>query len=116
MFLSYSPVIEMLMDRQAKNGQTSKQNYINFESNLAMLVMYLLSSLNLIGQSVFQLESGNENVYGQTNRQMNRCNYTNFESNLAMMVIYLLVKFKFNWTKHFPVTVPKPNLNGYMSL
>ena len=38
-----------------------------------------LSSLNSIGQSVFELESGNGNVDGQTNRQI----YTNFESNLA---------------------------------
>ena len=29
----------------------------------------LLSSLNLIGHSIFKLESGNRNVDGQTNRQ-----------------------------------------------
>ena len=49
------------------------QNYTNFESNLAMMVMYLLSSLNSIGQSVFELESGNGNVDGQTNER----NYAN---------------------------------------
>ena len=30
-----------------------------------------LSSLNLIGQNVFELESGNENVDGQTDGQTN---------------------------------------------
>ena len=66
-----------------------------------------LSSLNLIGQTVFELESGKENVDGQTNGQTNRWNYTNFERNLAMMVIYLPVKFEFDWTKCFRVRVPK---------
>ena len=56
-----------------------------------------LSSMNSIGQTVFELESGNENVDKQTdgqakNGQTNRRNFTNFESNLAMMVIYLPVK------------------------
>ena len=41
------------------------------------------------------------------NRQMNGQNYTNFERNLAVMVIYLPVKFKFNWTNCFRVTVQK---------
>ena len=30
-----------------------------------------LSSLNLIGQTIFELEPGNENVDGQTNGQKN---------------------------------------------
>ena len=46
---------------------------------------------------MFELESGNENVDGQTNRR----NYTNFERNLAVMVVYVPVKFEFNWTKRF---------------
>ena len=62
-----------------------------------------MSSLNLIKQSVFKLESGNGNVDGQTNgekdRQKNGWNYTNFERNLAMMVIYLPVKFEFVWKR-----------------
>ena len=70
-----------------------------------------LSSLNSIGQTVFELESGNENVDGQmdgqTNGQTNRRNYTNFEWNLAMMVIYVRVKFKFDWTNRFRVRVRK---------
>ena len=64
-----------------------------------------LSSLNSIGQTVFELESGNENVDGQmdgqTNRQKNGQtngrNYINFVKNLAMMVIYLPVKLEFDW-------------------
>ena len=59
----------------------------------------------------FELESGNGNVDGQTNRQKdgqtNGRNYTNFERNLAMMVIYLPVKFEFDWTKRFLVRVWK---------
>ena len=59
-----------------------------------------MSSLNSIGQSIFQLESGNGNVDGQTTDekgQLNRENYTSFESNLAMIVIYLPVKCEFDW-------------------
>ena len=53
---------------RTKNGQTNGWNYTNFESNLAMMVIYLpLSSLNSIGQSVFELDSGNGYVDGQTN-------------------------------------------------
>ena len=58
---------------------------------------------NSIGQSVFELESGNGNVDGQMDRQ----NYTNFERNLAMVVIYLPVKFEFDWTNRFQVRVRK---------
>ena len=62
-----------------------------------------MSSLNSIGQSVFELESRNGNGDEQTNGQ----NYTNFERNLAMMVIYLPVKFEFDWTNYFQVRVRK---------
>ena len=78
------------------------RNNTNFESNLGTMVM-MVSSLNLIGQSVFELESRNGNVDKQTERQ----NYTNFERNLAMMVIYLPVKFEFDWTQRFRVRVRK---------
>ena len=63
--------------------------------------------MNFTGQTVFELESGNENVDkqmdGQTdkNGQMNRRNFTNFERNLAMMVVHLPVNFKFDLTNHF---------------
>ena len=71
--------------------------------------------MNSIGQTVFELESGNENVDGQmdgqTKRtkitQKNRQNYTNLERNLAMMVIYVPVKFEFDWTNRFQVRVRK---------
>ena len=66
-----------------------------------------LSSMNSIGQTVFELESGNENVDKQTDRQTDRRNSTNFERNLAMMVIYLPVKFEFDWTNRFRVRVRK---------
>ena len=41
-----------------------------------------LSSLNSIGQTVFELESGNENVDGQIDGQTNRQNRTNKETEL----------------------------------
>ena len=66
-----------------------------------------LSSLNSIGQTVFELESGKENVDGQMDGQTNRQNYTNFERNLALMVIYLPVKIEFDWTNRFRVRVQK---------
>ena len=70
-----------------------------------------LSSLNSIGQTVFELESGNENVDRQmdrqTDRQTNKRKFTNCERNLAMMVIYVPVKFEFNWTHCFRVRVRK---------
>ena len=68
--------------------------------------------MNSIGQTVFELESGNENVDRRMdkrtkNGQMNGQNYTNFERNLAMMVIYVPVKFEFDWTNRFRVRVRK---------
>ena len=67
-----------------------------------------LSSVNSIGQTIFELQSGNENVDGQTNIQKtNRQNYINIERNLAMMVIYVPVKFEFDWTNRFQVRVRK---------
>ena len=71
-----------------------------------------LSSLNSIGQTVFELESENENVDRRMdkwmkNGQTNRRNFTNFERNLAMMVIYLSVKVEFDRTNHFRVRVRK---------
>ena len=50
------------MDKQTKNGQTNGWNYTNFERNLAIVVIYALSSMNSIGLTVFELESGYENV------------------------------------------------------
>ena len=51
-----------------------------------------MDSLNLIGQIILELDSGNEKwTNGHTNGQTNGLNYTSFESNLAMMVIYVPV-------------------------
>ena len=59
-----------------------------------------LSSLNSIGQTVFELESGNGNFDGQTNGQKTDKRTHGitpiFKRNLAMMVIYLPVKFEFD--------------------
>ena len=78
---------------------------------IGRLVTQSLSSLNLIGQTVFELESGNDNVDkqmdGQANGQTNRLNFTNFERNLAMMAVYVRVKYGFDWTNCFQVRVQK---------
>ena len=76
-----------------------------------MMVIYLPVKFDSIGHSVFELESRNRNVDGETNGQKNGQtngqNYSNFVRNLAMMVIYLPVKFEFDWTQHFRVRVRK---------
>ena len=55
-----------------------------------MMVIYLPVKFDSIGQSLFELESGNGNVDGQTNGQTNRRNYTNFERNLAISAVATL--------------------------
>ena len=52
----------MFTDKQTKNGQTNKWNYTNFESNLAMMVIYLLVKFEFDWTDVFELEFGNRNV------------------------------------------------------
>ena len=69
-----------------------------------------LSSLNLIGQTVFELESGNENVDRRTDKRTKRWNYTYFERNLAMMVIYVPVKLEFDRTNRFRVKSPETKI------
>ena len=56
------------MDKKQTNERTDKITPIS-ERNLAMMVIFLLSSLNLTGHSVFDLESGNRNVDEQINRR-----------------------------------------------
>ena len=46
--------------------QTNGRNYTNFKSNLAMMVIISLLSLNSIGQSIFELDN---DVDGQTDKQ-----------------------------------------------
>ena len=71
----------MLTDKRIKKGQTNGRNYTNFKRNLAMMVIYLLvkfkfdwtnrfrvKSLETEILTDFELESGNGNVDGQTDR------------------------------------------------
>ena len=67
------------------------QNYTNYESNLAMIVISLPVKFK----------------FDWLTDQTNKWNYTNFESYLAMMVIYLPVKFELDWTNVFQVRVHK---------
>ena len=80
-----------------------------------MIVLYVPVKFDSIGQTVFELESGNENVDGQTdeqtNGQTNRRNYNNFVANLAMMVTYVPVKFEFDWTNRFRVKSENKNVD-----
>ena len=96
-------------DKRTKNGQTNKQNFTNFDRNLAMMVIYLPVKFEFDWTNHFRVRIRKQKC-GRTarwtekwtkNRQMNRRNYTNFERNLAMMVIYVPVKFEFDWTNHF---------------
>ena len=50
------------------NRQTNRQNYTNFESNLAMMVIYLPVKFQFDWTKHFELESGNGNV----DRQMDK--------------------------------------------
>ena len=54
------------------NGQMNKQNYTNFKSNLAIMVMYLPVKFEFdwTKRFFFEFESGNGNVDGETNGQM----------------------------------------------
>ena len=73
-----------------------------------------LSSLNSIGQTVFELRVRKQKC-GRTdkrakNGEINTQNYTNFVRNLAMMVIYLPVKFDFDWINRFRVKSPETKM------
>ena len=50
------------------------------------MVIYVPVSLNLIGQSVFEVESGNENVDKQTNGQ-------NFANLISKLNFYKLIPY-----------------------
>ena len=49
-------------DKKRTNGQTNGWNYTNFKRNLAKIVIYVPSSMNLIGQTVLSLLF---NMYGR---------------------------------------------------
>ena len=104
------------MDR--KTRQMNGRIYINFERNLAMMVMYVpvkfeLDWCNRFRVRVRKQKCGRTDGWtqkrrnGRKNGQTNRRNFTNFERNLAMMVIYLPVKFEFDWSNRFKVRVRK---------
>ena len=54
------------MDRQTKNEWTELHQ---FQRNLALMVIYVPLKFEFDWTNVFELESGNENVDGQTDRQ-----------------------------------------------
>ena len=87
------------------------RNYTNFESNLAMMVMYLPVKFEFDWTKRFQARV-RKGKCRRTNEQTNKQNYTNFESNLAMMVIYLPVKFEFDWTNGFELVSENENVDG----
>ena len=101
-------------DKWTKNGQTNRWNYTNFVRNLAMMVIYLPVKFEFDWTNRFRVR-GRKQKCGRTdkwtkNGQTNRWNYTNFVRNLAMMVIYLPVKFEFDWTNRFRVSVRKQKM------
>ena len=59
----------MLTDKQTKNGQTNRRNYTNFESNLAMMVIYLPVKFEFDWTKCFRVKSGNGNVDRQTDKK-----------------------------------------------
>ena len=62
----------MWTDKWTKNGQTNRQNYTNFERNLAMMVIYVPVKSEFDWTTVFELESGNENVDRQMDGQTDK--------------------------------------------
>ena len=111
--------MEMLMDRQTDKKRTNGRNYTNFESNLAMMVIYVPVKFEFDWTKRFRVKSpkmemltDRQTKNGQTNEQ----NYTNFESKLAMMVIYLSVKLEFDWTKRFRVKSGNENVDRQMDI
>ena len=59
----------MLTDKQTKNGHTNTQNYTNFESNLAMMVIYLPVKFEFDWTKRFRVRVRNGNVDRQTDRR-----------------------------------------------
>ena len=65
--------------------------------------------VKLIGERVFQIESGKSNFCKQAGGQTNKQNYMNFVSSPAIMFFYLHVKIEFDQSKGFGVRVQKPH-------
>ena len=95
------------------------RNYTYFESNLAVMVIYLFVKFELVIYLFVKFEFDWTKRFWvrvwkrkcwltdkwTKNGDTNRRNYTTFKSNLAVMVIYFPVKFDFDWTKRFRVIV-----------
>ena len=103
----------MLTNRQMDkktDKRTHRIMYTNFKRNLAMMVIYLPVKFEFDWTNRFRVRDQKRKMWTYRwtkHRQTNRPNYTNFERNLAMMVIYVPVKFEFDWTHRFRVTVRK---------
>ena len=76
---------------------TDRENNTNFESNLAMMVIYLPVNFEF-DKSVFELESRNENVDRQKMDKRMEGITPILTVTLATMVIYLPVNIEFDWT------------------
>ena len=94
-------------DKWTKNRQTNRQNYTNFERNLAVMVIYLTVKLEFDWTNIFRVRVRKRKFWRTKNGRTNTRNYTNYERDLAVMVIYVPVKFEFDWTKRFWVRVRK---------
>ena len=80
-----------------------------FKSNLALL------SFKSIEQSVFKLESGNQNISDEYMPKMGKLTNPNFKSNQVLVVSSHPVKFQVDRSKHPRVRVWKPNFVFCMS-
>ena len=67
------------MDKWTKNRQTNKQNYTNFEWNLAMMMIYLPVKFEFDWTNRFELESGNGNFDKQTKNGQTKTELPQFQ-------------------------------------
>ena len=73
----------------------------NFESNQVMVVSCHAVSFKLIGQSVFESESGNQNTLDEHTPQTGKWRDSNFKSDQALVVSNYPVKFQVDRTNVF---------------
>ena len=99
----------MLTDTHMTRGdghahdQTDRQTDTNFKSNQALVVSSHYLSFKLIGHSVFELESGNQNILDECMPKMGKSTNPIFKSNQSLLVSYHTVKF--------PIDSESENLN-----
>ena len=65
----------------------------NYKSNPALVCPIALLSSKLVGQSIFALESGNQNILDECTPKTGKQTNPNFESNQALVVSNHPVKF-----------------------